>query len=124
MRSGQLGLIDPARKASLFKQLSARGWRSNEPVKVHLEAPAFFAKLIEDQFGEGASSYRQAPQAEAVLGPQRKAKTPPVGSPRRRAQPNRRVLTISPLESRYSTSKMDHGCFFDSFRCARNLASV
>ena len=53
MRCGQLGLIDPARKTSLFKQLSARGWRKNEPVRVHPESPALLAKLIEHRFGEG-----------------------------------------------------------------------
>lgn len=60
MRCGQLGLIDPARKTSLFKQLSARGWRKNEPVKVHLETPAMLAKLIEDRFGKGMFGYRRA----------------------------------------------------------------
>ncbi|MHB1787075.1 MAG: ImmA/IrrE family metallo-endopeptidase [Acidimicrobiales bacterium] len=65
MRCSQLGLIDPARKASLFKQLSARGWRKTEPVKVHLEAPALLTKLIEDRFGEGMLGYRRAAE---VLG--------------------------------------------------------
>lgn len=65
MRCGQLGLIDPARKTSLFKQLSARGWRKDEPVRVHLEAPALFAKLIEDRFGAGMFGYRRAAE---VLG--------------------------------------------------------
>ena len=65
MRCSQLGLIDPARKTSLFKQLSARGWRKNEPVKVHLEVPALFSKLIEDRFGEGMFGYRRAAE---VLG--------------------------------------------------------
>jgi Zn-dependent peptidase ImmA (M78 family)/DNA-binding XRE family transcriptional regulator len=60
MRGNQLGLIDPARTTSLFKQLSARGWRKSEPVRVHLEAPALFAKLLEDRFGHGASGYRRA----------------------------------------------------------------
>lgn len=39
-------------------------------------------------------------------------------------QPKRRVLTTSPRGSRYSTSKIVQDRFFDSFRCARNLASV
>jgi len=65
MRCSQLGLIDPARKTSLSKQLSARGWRKNEPVKVHLEAPALLLKLIEDRFGEGMFGYRRAAE---VLG--------------------------------------------------------
>lgn len=65
MRCGQLGLIDPARKTSLFKQISARGWRKNEPVRVHPEAPALLTKLIEDRFGAGMTGYRQAAE---VLG--------------------------------------------------------
>ncbi len=60
MRCGQLGLIDPSRKTSLFKQLSARGWRKNEPVRVHEESPALLTKLIEDRFGHGMSGYRRA----------------------------------------------------------------
>lgn len=60
MRCSQLGLIDPTRKTSLFKQLSARGWRKKEPVKVHLEAPALFSRLIGDRFGEGTFGYRRA----------------------------------------------------------------
>jgi hypothetical protein len=66
MRCSQLGLIDPARKTSLFKQLSARGWRKNEPVKVHLEVPALFSKLIEDRFGEGMFGYRRAAEVLGV----------------------------------------------------------
>jgi hypothetical protein len=63
MRCGQLGLIDPARKTSLFKQLSARGWRKNEPVRVHPEPPTLLAKLIEYRFGEGMAGYRRAADA-------------------------------------------------------------
>ena len=39
-------------------------------------------------------------------------------------QPKRRVLTTSPLGSRYSTSKIVQGWFVDSLRCARNFANV
>jgi Zn-dependent peptidase ImmA (M78 family) len=65
MRCGQLGLIDPPRKTSLFKQLSARGWRKTEPVQVHRETPALLTKLIEARFGEGMPGYRRAAE---VLG--------------------------------------------------------
>lgn len=65
MRCSHLGLIDPARKTSLFKQLSARGWRKNEPVKVHFEVPALLSTLIEERFGEGMFGYRRAAE---VLG--------------------------------------------------------
>ena len=60
MRCSQLGLIDPARKTSLFKQISARGLRKNEPVKVHHETPALLSKLIEDRFDQGMFRYRRA----------------------------------------------------------------
>ncbi len=41
MRSYQLGLIDDERKSSLFRQLSYRGWRKNEPLnqQVVFDAP-------------------------------------------------------------------------------------
>lgn len=51
MRGAKLGLIDERRKASLFKQLSARGWRRTEPVTVHREEPALVWRLLERQFG-------------------------------------------------------------------------
>ncbi|MEV0154144.1 XRE family transcriptional regulator [Micromonospora sp. NPDC050686] len=52
MRGAHLGLIDEQRKTSLFKQLSARGWRKNEPVRVVPEEPALFARLLTVRFGE------------------------------------------------------------------------
>lgn len=52
MRGSHLGLIDEQRKVSLFKQLSARGWRRNEPVRVVPEEPALLAKLLAIQFGK------------------------------------------------------------------------
>lgn len=54
MRGAQLGLIDAGRKASLFKQLSARGWRKSEPVVVHREEPALIWKLLSARFGKRA----------------------------------------------------------------------
>jgi Zn-dependent peptidase ImmA (M78 family)/transcriptional regulator with XRE-family HTH domain len=59
MRGAQLGLIDANRKASLFKQLSARGWRKSEPVLVHREEPALIWKLLTARFGRQAV-YQQA----------------------------------------------------------------
>lgn len=46
MRCADLGLIDAARKASLWKQISARGWRKREPVRVPLEHPRLFAEML------------------------------------------------------------------------------
>lgn len=54
MRGAQLGLIDASRKTSLFKQLSARGWRKSEPVLVHREEPALIWKLLTARFGQQA----------------------------------------------------------------------
>lgn len=52
MRGSHLGLIDQQRKGSLFKQLSARGLRRNEPVTVHPEDPILIGKLLSRKFGE------------------------------------------------------------------------
>jgi hypothetical protein len=65
MRSGHLGIIDSDRKTSLLKQLSARGWRKQEPVTVHGEEPVLLRKLLEQRFGTGRAAYSQA---EAVVG--------------------------------------------------------
>lgn len=51
MRGVHLGFIDEQRKTSLFKQLSARGWRRNEPVVVHREEPALVWRLLGRKFG-------------------------------------------------------------------------
>ena len=51
MRGNHLGLIDERRKVSLFKQLSARGWRKSEPVKVHPEEPALLWTLLKSRYG-------------------------------------------------------------------------
>jgi Zn-dependent peptidase ImmA (M78 family)/transcriptional regulator with XRE-family HTH domain len=60
MRGAQLGLIDEKRKGSLFKQLSARGWRRSEPVTVHREEPALVWRLLERRFGSPVSYTRAA----------------------------------------------------------------
>ncbi|MFJ2542565.1 helix-turn-helix domain-containing protein [Microbacterium sp. NPDC087589] len=51
MRGRQLGLISPDRSQALFRQISARGWRKNEPVAVPHEAPKLMRKLIEMKYG-------------------------------------------------------------------------
>jgi hypothetical protein len=51
MRGRQLGLISPDRSQALFRQISARGWRKNEPVEVPHEAPKLMRKLIEMKYG-------------------------------------------------------------------------
>ena len=51
LRARQVGMIDEKRQESLFKQLSGRGWRTSEPVRVHREEPALLPRLLEAQFG-------------------------------------------------------------------------
>lgn len=60
MRGTHLGLIDEARKVSLFKQLSARGWRKEEPVPVHHENPVLVRKLLSSRYGNHASDIKIA----------------------------------------------------------------
>ena len=60
MRGAKLGLIDEQRKTSLFKQLSARGWRKTEPVTVHREEPALVWRLLGHRFGEPFAYSRAA----------------------------------------------------------------
>ena len=52
MRAWHLGIIDEERRASLFSQLSARGWRTSEPVKVHRELPLLLHKLLVARYGD------------------------------------------------------------------------
>ncbi|WP_166785562.1 helix-turn-helix domain-containing protein [Cryobacterium cryoconiti] len=47
MRAAALGILSPERKRSLFVQLSARGWRTNEPVEVAAEYPLLFRKMFD-----------------------------------------------------------------------------
>lgn len=51
MRGGHLGLISTDRKTSLYKQISARGWNTQEPVKVHAEQPLLLGALLAKRFG-------------------------------------------------------------------------
>jgi Zn-dependent peptidase ImmA (M78 family)/transcriptional regulator with XRE-family HTH domain len=51
MRARQVEAIDAAQLESLFKQLSARGWRKVEPVAVHREQPRLMQRLLEHNFG-------------------------------------------------------------------------
>lgn len=46
MRAADLGLIDDHKGASLWKQMSVRGWRKHEPGKVGIEEPKLFGEMI------------------------------------------------------------------------------
>ena len=47
-----LGVVDDERYVSLFKQLSARGWRKEQPVHVPAEKPRAFRKMAELLYGD------------------------------------------------------------------------
>jgi Zn-dependent peptidase ImmA (M78 family) len=51
MRASQVEAIDRPRLESLFKQISARGWRKDEPITVHREQPALLMRLLEARYG-------------------------------------------------------------------------
>ncbi|SFE16389.1 Zn-dependent peptidase ImmA, M78 family [Actinopolyspora alba] len=51
MHANNVGKVSDDRKRSLFTQLSARGWRKSEPVKVYPEEPRLLWKLISKIFG-------------------------------------------------------------------------
>jgi Zn-dependent peptidase ImmA (M78 family)/DNA-binding XRE family transcriptional regulator len=55
-RARDLGIVSDEKRTSLEKQLSARGWRKEEPVHVPDERPALMAQLIETYFGQPSPS--------------------------------------------------------------------
>jgi Zn-dependent peptidase ImmA (M78 family)/DNA-binding XRE family transcriptional regulator len=56
MRAKRVGAIDESRSTSLWKQISARGWRLEEPVPVEPEQPALLARLVATAYGEKPAS--------------------------------------------------------------------
>lgn len=64
MRGFALGLIDDGRKKSLMIQLSQRGWRTTEPVRVPHENPMLLGKALVAQWPE--KPYLSASQALGV----------------------------------------------------------
>ncbi|MGW4425792.1 helix-turn-helix domain-containing protein [Streptosporangium sp. NPDC004631] len=60
MRGAHLGLIDEARKKSLFIQLGARGWKKNEPVPVGHEEPILVRRLLMRRYGAHISDLKIA----------------------------------------------------------------
>jgi len=101
MRALHTGCIDQARHRSLFVQLSARGWRRNEPVVMHPEEPLLTWKLLSKEFGTD-SPYAAAveplglpPVILRSLIPQPSAaKVPPGRSGRRRPQAGGPVVQL------------------------------
>lgn len=60
MRAHELAIIDEDRKTALMKQMSRRGWRSNEPVDVDVEEPALLWHLLVKRFGPDPYGRAQA----------------------------------------------------------------
>lgn len=54
-RASVLGLVDREREESLWRQIGARGWRTNEPVVVHPEQPALMRAMLARKYGEPPS---------------------------------------------------------------------
>lgn len=50
-RSLDLGIITPVRRESLEKQISARGWRKSEPVRVNSEQPQLVRDIVRASTG-------------------------------------------------------------------------
>ncbi len=51
MRGSQGGFFSSERARSLYRQISSRGWRLNEPVEVVAESPKLFLRLLKNRFG-------------------------------------------------------------------------
>jgi len=64
LRGSALDLIGETRKRSLFVQLSAKGWRKNEPVAVGHEAPLLLWTLLSRRYGQ--RPYRAAAEDLAI----------------------------------------------------------
>jgi hypothetical protein len=67
-RAYVLEFIDETRRTSLFKQVSARGWRRAEPVQVHPETPMLLPKLLARRYRHTSNPYH-GPSAELGLPP-------------------------------------------------------
>ncbi len=77
MRASHLGIIDDERRSSLFKQISARGWRHVEPVSVRNEEPALLGALLSRTFAGTEGLYRRASTGLGLPALQLRAMMPP-----------------------------------------------
>lgn len=55
MRVRQLGIIDEVQSRSLFKQISSRGWNTNEPVPVGTEDAIWLSRALHSRVGESGT---------------------------------------------------------------------
>lgn len=63
VRLQQLGRIDTDQARSLYKQISARGWNTGEPVYVGSERAVWLGKALRQRFPDGGSLSRAAAQS-------------------------------------------------------------
>jgi hypothetical protein len=54
-RASAVGQLTEEREQSLWRQIGARGWRTNEPVTVHPEQPALMRAMLARKYGEPPS---------------------------------------------------------------------
>ena len=60
MRAKSLGAITERQQKYLFQQISQRGWRSDEPVRVDPEKPRLLRKMVERVYGDSFDASRVA----------------------------------------------------------------
>lgn len=77
MRAFHLGLIDDDRRTSLYKQISARGWRRVEPVVVKNESPVLLGMLIQRRYGGQGNVYLRAAEDIGLPPVQLRSTMPP-----------------------------------------------
>jgi Zn-dependent peptidase ImmA (M78 family) len=86
-RASAVGMLTEEREQSLWRQIGARGWRTNEPVTVHPEQPVLMRAMLARKYGEPPSVLQAAddlglhPVLMRSLAPDLAAK----GAPRRTA---------------------------------------
>jgi hypothetical protein len=94
MRAHDLGVISATRKRSLLVQLSAKGWRKSEPVRVGHEEPLLLWTLLTRRFGP--RPYLPAAE-ELAIHPAVLRSIAPTPGPRRSSQSGAAdVVTIDP----------------------------
>lgn len=64
VRARHLGMIDDRRYHALFQQLSARGWRVNEPFPIAPEKPRALHKMVELLYGSPIDMVRLSEQTK------------------------------------------------------------
>jgi Zn-dependent peptidase ImmA (M78 family)/DNA-binding XRE family transcriptional regulator len=68
MRAKELEIISPNQAAYLFKQISMRGWRTNEPIRLEPEKPRAYRKMAELLYGSPIDVRRLADEASLPMG--------------------------------------------------------